>query len=88
MSGGDLVTGDEPIGDGQTPMMLSRFTEPCFARHKILGVAEFSQLDVEMSFATPDQIYALVEGLFARIFRLIGVELPIPFPRFSISNSS
>ena len=30
---------------------------------------EFSQLDVEMSFATPDQIYALVEGLFARIFQ-------------------
>ncbi len=42
---------------------------------------EFSQLDVEMSFATPDQIYALVEGLFARIFRLIGVDLPTPFPR-------
>ncbi len=37
---------------------------------------EFSQLDVEMSFATPDQVYALVEGLFARIFRLIDVELP------------
>ena len=27
---------------------------------------EFSQLDIEMSFATPDQIYRLVEGLFAR----------------------
>src|SRR3989442_955879 len=36
---------------------------------------EFSQLDVEMSFATPDQIYRLVEGLFARIFKLIGVNL-------------
>src|SRR5436853_7873839 len=29
---------------------------------------EFSQLDVEMSFATPDLIYAMVEGLFARVF--------------------
>jgi aspartyl-tRNA synthetase len=47
---------------------------------------EFSQLDVEMSFATPDQIYALVEGLFERIFRLIGVELPIPFPRFTFAE--
>src|SRR5213075_1814173 len=47
---------------------------------------EFSQLDVEMSFATPDQIYTLVEGLFARIFRLIGVELPTPFPRLSFAE--
>jgi aspartyl-tRNA synthetase len=47
---------------------------------------EFSQLDVEMSFATPDQIYALVEGLFARIFRLIGAELPTPFPRFTFAE--
>ena len=47
---------------------------------------EFTQLDVEMSFATPDQIYALVEGLFVRVFRLIGVELPAPFPRFSFAE--
>src|SRR5437763_1203378 len=47
---------------------------------------EFSQLDVEMSFATPDQIYHLVEGLFARIFKLIGVELATPFPRMSFAE--
>src|SRR5207253_6530242 len=47
---------------------------------------EFSQLDVEMSFATPDQIYALVEGLFARVFRLIGVDLPTPFPRLTFAE--
>jgi aspartyl-tRNA synthetase len=47
---------------------------------------EFSQLDIEMSFATPDQIYKLVEGLFARVFRLIGVELPVPFPRLSFTE--
>lgn len=47
---------------------------------------EFSQLDVEMSFATPDQIYALVEGLFARVFRLIDVELPSPWPRFTFAD--
>src|SRR6266516_3872785 len=47
---------------------------------------EFSQLDVEMSFATPDQVYALVEGLFARIFKLIGAELKTPFPRFSFAE--
>jgi len=47
---------------------------------------EFSQLDVEMSFATPEQVYALVEGLFARVFRIIGVELQTPFPRFTFAE--
>jgi aspartyl-tRNA synthetase len=47
---------------------------------------EFSQLDVEMSFATPDQVYSLVEGLFARIFRLVDVELQTPFPRFTYAE--
>ncbi|MGH9882522.1 MAG: aspartate--tRNA ligase [Pyrinomonadaceae bacterium] len=48
---------------------------------------EFTQLDVEMSFATLDQIYSLIEGLFARVFRLIGVELPLPFPRYSYAEA-
>ncbi|HEY6046047.1 MAG TPA: aspartate--tRNA ligase [Pyrinomonadaceae bacterium] len=47
---------------------------------------EFSQLDVELSFATPEQVYRLVEGLFARIFKLIGVELTTPFPRFTFAE--
>jgi len=47
---------------------------------------EFSQLDVEMSFATPEQIYRLIEGLFGRIFRLIGAELQTPFPRFTFAE--
>ena len=47
---------------------------------------EFTQLDVEMSFATLEQIYSLIEGLFARVFRLIKVELPVPFPRFSYAE--
>src|SRR3989441_3906015 len=47
---------------------------------------EFSQLDVEMSFATPEQIYRLIEGLFGRVFRLIGAELQTPFPRFTFAE--
>ena len=47
---------------------------------------EFTQLDVEMSFATPEQIYSLIEGLFARVFKLIDVELPLPFPRLSYAE--
>ncbi len=48
---------------------------------------EFTQLDVEMSFATLDQIYSVTEGLFARVFKLIGVDLPLPFPRFTYTES-
>jgi aspartyl-tRNA synthetase len=48
---------------------------------------EFTQLDLEMSFATLDQIYSVTEGLFARIFKLIGVDLPLPFPRFTYAEA-
>ncbi|HEX5709659.1 MAG TPA: aspartate--tRNA ligase, partial [Pyrinomonadaceae bacterium] len=48
---------------------------------------EFTQLDVEMSFATLEQVYTLVEGLFARVFKLIGVELETPFPRFAYAEA-
>lgn len=47
---------------------------------------EFTQLDVEMSFATLDQIYKLIEGLFASVFKLIDVDLPTPFPRFGFAE--
>src|SRR5262245_56319483 len=47
---------------------------------------EFTQLDVELSFATLDQVYNLIEGLFARVFKLISVDLPLPFPRLSFAE--
>ncbi|MGH9903043.1 MAG: aspartate--tRNA ligase, partial [Pyrinomonadaceae bacterium] len=48
---------------------------------------EFTQLDVEMSFATTEQVYSLIEGLFARVFQIIGVELKTPFPRFPYAEA-
>lgn len=48
---------------------------------------EFTQLDLEFSFATLEQIYSLIEGLFARVFKLIGVELPTPFPRLTYAEA-
>ena len=47
---------------------------------------EFTQLDVEMSFANPEHIYTLIEGLFARVFKLIDVDLPLPFPRLTFAE--
>ena len=48
---------------------------------------EFTQLDVELSFATLNQVYSLIEGLFASVFKLIDVELPAPFPRLTFEEA-
>lgn len=48
---------------------------------------EFTQLDVELSFASQEIVYRLVEGLFPRVFRLIGVELETPFPRMTYAEA-
>jgi aspartyl-tRNA synthetase len=48
---------------------------------------EFTQIDVEMSFARPDDIYDLVEGMLGEVFRLRGVELARPFPRLSYQDA-
>src|SRR5258705_176093 len=48
---------------------------------------EFTQLDVELSFATTEQIYRLIEGLFVRIFRMIDVELPTPLLRLPYAEA-
>jgi aspartyl-tRNA synthetase len=43
---------------------------------------EHTQIDMEMAFVTEDEVFAVVEGLFAHVFRTcLGVELPVPFPR-------
>jgi aspartyl-tRNA synthetase len=42
---------------------------------------EFTQIDLEMSFAEPESIYAVVEPLIQEMFRAIGVHVQAPFPR-------
>ncbi len=42
---------------------------------------EFTQIDVEMSFATPEMIFALIEPLIEEMCRLVGREIVRPFPR-------
>ncbi|HEX8296888.1 MAG TPA: aspartate--tRNA ligase [Chthoniobacteraceae bacterium] len=45
---------------------------------------EFTQIDVEASFITEEEIQTLIEGLLVRIFRESkGVEIPTPFPRMT-----
>ncbi len=43
---------------------------------------EFTQVDVEASFVTREDIYALFEGMLSRVWReVLGVEIPTPFLR-------
>ena len=43
---------------------------------------EFTQIDIEASFVEPEDIFRLVEGMLAAIFRAArGLEIPTPFPR-------
>jgi len=45
---------------------------------------EFTQIDVEMSFIDREDIFGMMEGLMARVFRdVLGVEVPRPFPRMT-----
>ncbi len=49
---------------------------------------EFTQLDLEMSFADEEDVYALMEELFAELFAgVLDVELTTPFPRLTFAES-
>ena len=48
---------------------------------------EFTQIDVEMSFVGEEDVFALVEGLFARVFPLAGIEPPASYPRLSYDDA-
>jgi aspartyl-tRNA synthetase len=48
---------------------------------------EFTQIDIEMSFADRQDIYALNDGLMAAVFKIIGEKLETPFPRLTYEES-
>ena len=49
---------------------------------------EFTQIDLEMSFATQEDIMQMNEGFIARAFReLLGVEVPCPMPRMTYAEA-
>jgi aspartyl-tRNA synthetase len=49
---------------------------------------EFTQLDVETSFMTQEQIMQLMEELVRTLFlEVLGVQLPAPFPRLSYQEA-
>jgi aspartyl-tRNA synthetase len=48
---------------------------------------EFTQIDIEMSFATPESIYAVVEPLVESLFRVAGRGVRAPFPRMGYAEA-
>jgi aspartyl-tRNA synthetase len=48
---------------------------------------EFTQVDIEMSFPRVESIFDLIEPLFVRAMKLIGVEVPRPFPRLPYAEA-
>lgn len=49
---------------------------------------EFTQLDMEMSFMSVEEILELNEALIAHIFKEVkGIEIPRPFPRLTYQDS-
>jgi aspartyl-tRNA synthetase len=49
---------------------------------------EFTQLDIEVSFMTEDELMAIMETMIRTLFRDVqGVELPDPFPRLTYADS-
>jgi aspartyl-tRNA synthetase len=48
---------------------------------------EFTQVDVEMSFARPDTVFGLIEPLMRDIFAVIGRPIDTPFRRMSYADA-
>ncbi|MDP8262928.1 MAG: aspartate--tRNA ligase [Candidatus Ancaeobacter aquaticus] len=49
---------------------------------------EFTQIDIEMSFITPEDIYRLIEGMLKKIFKDVsGKDIELPFRRISYKDA-
>ncbi|MGH7681422.1 MAG: aspartate--tRNA ligase, partial [Candidatus Eiseniibacteriota bacterium] len=49
---------------------------------------EFTQIDLEMTFVTEDDVFEVVEGVLASVFRRdLHRDLKVPFPRLTYRNS-
>lgn len=49
--------------------------------------AEFTQIDIEMSFIEREDLFDLVEDMMVSVFELVGIKAERPFPRFVYEDS-
>ena len=51
-------------------------------------VVEITQLDVEMAFCTEEDVFELIEGLWAKVWKdVLGIDIPTPFRRIDMQES-
>ncbi len=49
---------------------------------------EFTQIDLEMSFVEPEDVYAIAEGYIKRLFKeVLDVDIPTPLPRLTFTEA-
>src|ERR1044071_3505534 len=48
---------------------------------------EFTQIDIEMSYVRPEDIYKTMEPMYAELARLIEVKVELPFPRMTYAEA-
>ncbi len=62
----------------------------CFRDEDLRGnrQPEFTQIDLELSFTEPEEIYELTEALMVQLFeQTIGVKVEMPFPRMTYQQA-
>ena len=62
----------------------------CFRDEDLRGnrQPEFTQIDLELAFTEPEEIYPLIDGLMARLFEeTLGVDVPLPIPRMTYAQA-
>lgn len=49
---------------------------------------EFQQIDIEMSFVGEEEVYAIAEGMYKKLFKdVLDVDLPTPWPRLPFRDA-
>jgi aspartyl-tRNA synthetase len=48
---------------------------------------EFTQIDIEMSYVRPEDIYKTMEPMYAELARLVDVKVELPFPRMNYAEA-
>ncbi|MBR4123856.1 MAG: aspartate--tRNA ligase [Clostridia bacterium] len=49
---------------------------------------EFTQIDLEMSFVEPEDVYSIAEGYIKRLFKeILDVDIPTPLPRLKFTDA-
>ena len=62
----------------------------CFRDEDLRGdrQLEHTQIDMEMSFVSKEDVFAVIEGMLARVFKkTLNRDIPTPFPRLSFDDA-